>query len=64
MNKNGRIIVTGILIETKYVAIKKLKSLGLEPKVVEVTISRGNSIGLGTMMLAENPIAIISSKIK
>lgn len=42
LNKNGRIIVTGILIETKYVAIKKLKSLGLEPKIVEVNISRVN----------------------
>lgn len=64
LNKNGRIIVTGILIETKYAAIKKLKSLGLEPKVVEVNISRGKSIGLGMMMLAENPISIISSMIK
>jgi len=64
INKNGRIIVTGILIETKYIAVEKLKNLGLKPKVVEVNISKSKSIGLGTMMIAENPIAIISSKIK
>ncbi len=63
LNPNGRILVTGILIETRYLAINKLKKLGLIPKIIEVNISRGRDVGIRTMMIAENPIAIIYSKI-
>lgn len=62
LNPNGRIIITAILLETKNQAIDKLKSLGLNPKLVEVNISKGKILERGTLIMAENPIAIISSK--
>lgn len=63
LNKNGRIIITAILIDTKIEAINKLKEMDLKPEIIEVNISRGNILKRGVMMKAENPIAIISLKI-
>lgn len=54
-----KIIITAILIETKNEAINTLKKLGFDIEVVEVNIARGRILNRGTMMFAENPIAII-----
>lgn len=54
-----KIIITAILIETKTEAIENLKKLGFNIEVVEVNIARGRILNRGTMMFAENPIAII-----
>lgn len=54
-----KIIVTAILLETKTEAIANLKKLGFDIEVVEVNIARGRILNRGTMMFAENPIAII-----
>ena len=62
LSSNGRIIITAILIDTKIEAIKKLKDLGYEVEIIEANISRGKVLERGTMMIAENPISIISSK--
>lgn len=64
LNPNGRVIVTGILIDTKVQAINKLKELGYKPNIIEANISRGNILERGIMMIAENPIAIIYAKSK
>jgi len=62
LSPRGRIIITAILIDTKLQAINKLKELGFTPKIIEVNISRGKVLERGTMMMAENPIAIIYAK--
>ena len=62
LNLNGRIFISAILLDTKIEAINKLKSLGYNPKIVEVNISNGRVLDRGVMMISENPIAIISAK--
>ena len=61
LNNNGRIIVTAILLETCTEAISSLEKLSIKPDVVNVTISKGEITKRGTMMLARNPITIISA---
>ncbi|MDL2270718.1 precorrin-6Y C5,15-methyltransferase (decarboxylating) subunit CbiT [Methanobrevibacter sp. OttesenSCG-928-I08] len=62
LNPNGRIFITAILLDTKVQGINKLKSLGYNPKLVEINISNGRILDRGVMMISENPIAIISAK--
>ncbi len=62
LNNNGRIIVTAILLETCAEAISSLDKLSLKPDVVNVSISKGEITKRGTMMLARNPITIISAQ--
>ncbi len=59
LNKNGRIIITAILLETKVESIQKLKELGFDVEIVDINISRGKIIDRGTMMYAQNPISVI-----
>lgn len=61
LKKEGRIIITSILLETPIEAIEKLKSLNMEVEVVNVSISKGRISDRGTMMFANNPITIISA---
>ena len=62
LSKNGRIIIMAILLETCADAISSLKKLSIKPDVVNVSISKGEITKRGTMMLAKNPITIISAK--
>lgn len=61
LTKNGSIVITSILLETKVEAVNTLKKMGMNPEVVEVTIAKGKIIERGTMMLGRNPITIISA---
>jgi cobalt-precorrin-6B (C15)-methyltransferase len=61
LNKNGRIIITAILIDTKIQAVNKLKSLGFNVEIIEVNIAKGKILNRGIMMMAQNPIAIITA---
>lgn len=60
LTKNGSIVVTSILMETRVEAVNTLKKMGITPDVVEVTIAKGKITERGTMMLGRNPITIIS----
>lgn len=62
LNPKGRILITAILVDTKVQAINKLKDLGFNPNIIEVNISKGRVLDRGIMMIAQNPIAIISAK--
>lgn len=62
LKKNGKIIVTSILLETATEAISTFKELSLKPEVVNIMISKGNSSDRGTMMLSNNPITVVSTK--
>ena len=59
---NGKIIVTSILLETPVEAIKTMKKLQMDVDVVDVSISKGHILERGTMMLARNPITIVTAK--
>jgi cobalt-precorrin-6B (C15)-methyltransferase len=59
---NGRIVVNAILLETATLAINELKSLGFKDiDVTNVSVAKGKQINSGTMMMARNPITIISA---
>nr|WP_295001917.1 precorrin-6Y C5,15-methyltransferase (decarboxylating) subunit CbiT [uncultured Methanobrevibacter sp.] len=62
LNSKGRIIITAILVDTKVEAVNKLKSLGYNPKLMEVNVSNGRILDRGILMISENPIAIITAK--
>jgi cobalt-precorrin-6B (C15)-methyltransferase len=61
LNNNGRIIIMAILLETCAEAISSLKKLSIKLDVVNVSISKGEITNRGTMMLARNPITIITA---
>ena len=60
LNDRGKIIVTSILIETPLEAIQNMKKMGMEIEIVNATISKGEIIERGTMMIANNPINIVT----
>ncbi len=62
LNKNGKIIVTSVLLETPAEAIKTMKYLHMAIDVVSVSISKGNIMKRGAMMIARNPITIVTGK--
>ena len=62
LNSKGRILITAILVDTKVEAVNKLKSLGYNPKLMEVNVSNGRILDRGVLMISENPIAIITAK--
>jgi len=59
---NGKIIVTSILFETPVEAIETMKELDMKLDVVNVSISKGNILERGTMMIAMNPITIVTGE--
>ena len=62
LKKNGRIVVNAILLETGYIALDEIKKLKVKDvDVTQVFVAKGKDIGSGTMMLARNPITIISA---
>jgi len=60
LKKGGRIIVTAILLETRSTSVSILKELEMKPEIVEVSVARGKVLNSGTMMKANNPVAIIT----
>jgi cobalt-precorrin-6B (C15)-methyltransferase len=59
---NGRIVINAILLETATIAVNELKTLGFKDiDVTHISISRGKQIKSGTMMIARNPITIVSA---
>jgi cobalt-precorrin-6B (C15)-methyltransferase len=61
LNKGGRIVVTSILIETIYNALKSMQDSELqEIDITQVTIAKAKKTGSGTMMISRNPVIIFS----
>jgi len=57
----GRIVINSILLETSCAAVNELERLDfMHVEAVQVTIAKGRRIPQGTMMIARNPITIIS----
>jgi cobalt-precorrin-6B (C15)-methyltransferase len=62
LKKGGRIVIDTILIETMYHALGAVAELKLaEVDVTQVTIAKARKVTTGTMMLARNPVMIISA---
>jgi cobalt-precorrin-6B (C15)-methyltransferase len=60
----GRIIINAILLETATTAIAELKALGYtDIDITNISVAKGKQINSGTMMMARNPITIISATI-
>ena len=62
LKKGGRIVIDTIVIETLYRALTTINDLELkEIDITQVTISKARKVTTGTMMLARNPVVIISA---
>jgi cobalt-precorrin-6B (C15)-methyltransferase len=62
LKANGRVVINAILLETATIAIAELKALGFKDiDITHISISKGKQINSGTMMMARNPITIISA---
>jgi cobalt-precorrin-6B (C15)-methyltransferase len=62
LKKGGRIVIDTILIETMYQALAAVSEMGLsEVDVTQVTIAKARKVTTGTMMLARNPVMMISA---
>jgi cobalt-precorrin-6B (C15)-methyltransferase len=62
LKKNGRIVVNAILLETGYTALDEIKKLSFKDvDAITVFVAKGKKVSSGTMMLARNPITIISA---
>ena len=62
LKKGGRIVIDTILVETLYDVIRTIKETELcEVDVTQASIIKGKTMTIGTMMVARNPIAIISA---
>ena len=62
LKKGGRIVIDTILIETMYQALTTINEVNLaEVDVTQVTIAKARKVTTGTMMLARNPVMMISA---
>ena len=62
LKSGGRIVIGIILIETLYSVLQILDKLKFDSiDITQVTISKSRKTSTGTMMLARNPVTIISA---
>ena len=62
LKTGGRIVIGTILIETLYAVLQILEKLQFNSMdITQVTISKSRKTSTGTMMLARNPVTIISA---
>jgi len=62
LKTGGRIVIGTILIETLYTVLQILEKLQFNSvDITQVTISKSRKTSTGTMMLARNPVTIISA---
>ena len=62
LRSGGRMVVGIILVETLCSVLGALDGLGMsEIDVVQVTISKSRRTSTGTMMLARNPVTVVSA---
>jgi cobalt-precorrin-6B (C15)-methyltransferase len=62
LKKGGRVVIDTILIETMYQALAAINKMQLaEVDVTQVAIAKARKVTTGTMMLARNPVMIISA---
>jgi cobalt-precorrin-6B (C15)-methyltransferase len=63
LNLKGRVVINAILLETACIAVDELKKLSFkEIDVTQVMVAKGKQVESGTMMMARNPITIVSAQ--
>lgn len=63
LKSKGRIVVDSIMVESMNGALSAIYELGLKDiDVTQVTIAKGKRIEAGTMLIARNPVLIISAE--
>ena len=60
VNPTARICVSAIALETLQGAIECLRKLGYETEVCQIAVSRSKAAGDLTLMLAQNPVYLIT----
>ena len=60
INNEMRFVITAISLENAMAALDSLKSVGIEGDIVQVAVSKGKKIADLHMLMAQNPIFIIS----
>ncbi len=62
LKPTGRIVINAILLETATTSISELRTLGYRDiDVTNILVAKGKQINSGTMMMARNPITIVSA---
>ena len=62
LKTGGRIVIGTILVETLFAVLDIIEKLKLsEVDVTQITVSKSRKTSTGTMMLARNPVTIISA---
>jgi cobalt-precorrin-6B (C15)-methyltransferase len=62
LKRGGRIVIGTILIETLFAVLKVVENLKFSSiDITQITISKSRKTSNGTMMLARNPVTIISA---
>lgn len=62
LKQGGRIVIGTILIETLYAVLQILDKLDFtDIDITQVTVAKSRKTSTGTMMLAKNPVTIISA---
>lgn len=64
LDKNGqaRICVAAIVLETLQEAILRMTARGLDTEIVQIAANKARQVGSGYMMLAENPVYIVTGQ--
>ena len=63
LKNGGRIIIGIILIETLYSVLKILENLSFDSvDITQIIVAKSRKTSTGTMMLARNPVTIISAQ--
>lgn len=62
LKQGGRIVIGTILVETLYAVLQILDKLDFtDVDITQVTIAKSRKTSTGTMMLAKNPVTVISA---
>ena len=61
-NPAARICVSAIALETLNTAVQTLRELDRQVEIIQIAVSRGKAVGGLTMMLAQNPVYLITGK--
>ncbi len=61
-NPAARICITAIVLETLSEAVAHMSACGLDTEIVQIAVSKSKPAGTRHMMLAENPIFIITGQ--
>ena len=61
-NPKARICVSAIALETLQEAVRCLEGLGYRADVTQISVSRGRSVGQLHLLLAQNPVFLITGE--